>query len=325
MAFLLDSFVLEHFIYTFVPVIFTGDGYHGLAVSLTIMFFVVWPAKHDTDPLENQRILHIDFIFPLLFGWILGIIFIWALRPPRLINIEIMDEKGKFSILFVLITIGGVMVAASAFFLHKDFEDLNDNAELAIGIILVVIGGLLFLIPLIALTRSKIALPGIQYTNNGRATLMALLYMIVILVTPAIYDFLAPIPSLSKWHGAILLAVIFVLYVLLYPYLLLVNSLSSKFGPRGKNDFFHWRIFYFVLFGGLIHFTYVLVTWIVDIETGDQTKPIVIAGAVVTLIFGIILVIVAIVFPRVKGADSSIAAEMTLLKKQQNLKLDKRY
>jgi len=152
------------------------------------------------------------------------------------------------------------------------------------------------------------------------ASLAALPLLLLLLVTPVIYELLPLIPSVAKWRGLILIAVLIVIYIPLYWLLKLifVNILGETDKIRLKR-----KLQEFVIFSALIHITYILAMWIVDITTGTDTIPLVITAAVVVLIWSIILIIYGVIYKWRKGKKST-DIELSETKKPEKTKKPKK-
>ncbi len=290
MAMELDFLIVAWFVYGFLGVIWTSNIWFALGVPFIILINIFWPAFHVGDTVENQIIFHVVFTGVLLMGWILGLVFLIVLKPKQIVNIDWTDKDNKNTPVLTFISIGVLLITTGIVLLIVDWPSLSDVQEIAIGITLVVIGGLILLISIILAyqgRKNKVMLVSVA----------ALPLFVLLLVTPVIYEFLPLIPAVAKWRGLILIAVLIVIYIPLYWILKLifVNILKQDETPKLKEKL-EGQLKEFVIFSALIHITYILAMWIVDITTGTDTLPLVITAAVVVLVWSIILIIYGVIY-----------------------------
>ena len=231
-------------------------------------------------------------------GSILGFVFLWVLRPKKIVNIHLIDQERGFTPVLTLIGAAVLLITTGIVLFIVDFPSLSNVQETAIGITLVVISGLFFLVSIILAYQGR-------KKKEMLVSLAALPLLLLLLVTPVIYEFLPLIPSVAKWRGLILIAVLLVIYIPLYWILKLifVKVLGEK-----DNSTLKRKLKEFVIFSALIHTTYVLAMWIVDITTGTDTIPLVITAAVVVLVWSIILIIYGIIYKWRKKKTSNYTA-----------------
>ncbi len=291
---MLDFVQLEFFVYGFIGVIWTHSLWFPLALNTILWFGMVWTAIHREDPDDEQFEFHVYSLLEILFGVWTGFWFLWALRTPMLWDVRIMrrDKAGKLQFTFVttLIIVGALLAALGVYYVTLKFEGVSNNVALGVGSTLIVVGSILIIAMLIYAWVTK------NDDGDGRLTVKYLLYLALLISTPAVYDYLV-IAGFDRFHGLILLAVLIAIYVTAYFYIIYAKPPDSKdYFDDDKKKVDKKEVIIFLVFSGIIHFFTMLAGWLVDINTGSRVVPIVITIGTLTAFWTILLILIALIF-----------------------------
>ena len=225
-------------------------------------------------------------------GAIVGVSYAWALRLPQLFPTEVFFpgqrklKRGKTvtevilshtsfgNLVFplsLLTAIGGV------FYIVKLTPGILgtpiDSPEfLALGIVLLIVGALVFLAIVIDSAWPHSPFPGsklLYFDSERYPSYLALFYglVLVLLLAPnTIIDFLSD--EFPVWPTGVALAVILVLYLVLYAILKASSPLALMFDERGRER----RFTAFVVVTALVHIVTGLVFWGVDVITESDPQ-----------------------------------------------------
>ncbi len=291
---MLDFVQLEFFVYGFILVIWTHSLWFPLAIISILWFGMSWTAVHRKDDDKEQFEFHVYTFLEIIFGIWTGFWFLWALKTPKWWDIRIIRPNNfKITAVTTLIIIGTIFINLGYLYVNGNFEGVSKDVAKGVGIALIVIGAILFIGTLI---YAWVSFANVGY---GRLTVKYFLPLAVLISTPAIYDFLA-LAGFDKWHGAVLLAALVVIYFLMYFYIVKVK-VKVKIGKDLKMAYYNddddeKKVVIFLSFSFVIHFVTMLAGWLVDINTGSRVIPLVITIGSLTAFWTIFLIFIALVF-----------------------------
>ncbi len=287
----LDFVQLEFFMYGYILVVWTQSIGWAIAGPAMVWFGITWTAIHREDADPQQFEFHTYTFITLLMGVWTGMMYVWQFRSPRLFDLRVfhVDQWGhysKFTPAAASYIVQVLLITLGVYYLMGTFSDgnamLSNSAATVIGVFLVVV----FSLTLLATVAIKVA--GFSLSGEtgpiqkriDRLNVKNGLSMAFFLATPAVYDYLA-LNDFDTWHGAVLLAVIFLLYALFFLYkgyvAWWIDPKAGFFyhrrylGCNNCNEEFRsaWDVAFFILFSGGTHWVSMLIGWLVDISTKD--------------------------------------------------------
>ena len=236
MAALVVSFgIFQLWMYGFVSTIFSHSFWWGYALSLIVINAFIFTADHANDSPDNLFIIFVWWTFTYPIGSSVALMAVLTLDLPKLININVLNEKEKWAVWTVVTFVfvwGWIVFYAGINFVLLRFTKtgmspiggISDSDSTAAGIILLAI----FVSTVVVVTigtiysKDKIAKRNLKY-----------LYLMAFLVwTGFIHDSQSgDIPE--PWPGVLMLAALVVLIALAIPLFYYIPA--SDLDPYHRN------------------------------------------------------------------------------------------
>jgi len=306
----LDFVNLEFFTYGFMGGIYTYTWAPAYAIVTVWLGTLVWLAIHREDAEPFRSDYHTWYLIPLTAGVLQGLFFAWSMRLGQLIDVQLenrRNNKRELTPEFFVLLIFTCIAVAGAYYTGGDFSNgigavpLSTAQTVGIAMLVVSVLGIVltFAWQLVSKRDRFNKVMNFKYTIS---------LSVGITVGPALYDYLL---SISPWHGLAALGGILLYWLLTYPWILFFHARSKDGAPAlsGKafggeaepyyvtDRFYNQRqVQQFVVGAGLSQFIMYLVMWLVDVNTGDDPRPVAAASAVTAIVF--ILIYIALRFSR---------------------------
>ncbi len=336
----LDFVQLEFFVYGFLFVAWTHDIGWAIAGPMILWFGIVWTGIHREDVDELQFQFHVYTLLTLLFGVWTGMVFVWRLRSPRMVDFRTfhVDKGGRldlFTPAAASYIVQVFLITLGVYYLLGTFSDgagsVSDAVALGVGLTLVIVFSVTLIITVVVKTVGY----GVTDPNRRRIDRLNIkngLPLAALLATPAIYDYLA-LSGFDTWHGAVLLAALVVLYFLFFWYqgyiawwvndgdsFLYKTYLDQQHRSRSGNlaqgyEALHSKaeVLWFIMLSGGVHFLSMLAGWLVDIFSADgDPVPLVILFLLLAFFWSMVFIVISefggVVFPSRKFPPALVRA-----------------